>query len=360
MANLSVNICGIEFVNPVMPAAGPPVKDGAMCLAAARGGAGGIVTKTISVKPADVPRPCMAEVKGGFLNTELWSELPKEQWLETEYKLAQQTGLPLLIGLGYTAEQIAELAPLVAPYATALELSTHYVGNDLSPIINALKAAKAAVDIPVFMKVSPHPNIQEIAKALEEAGADGLVMINSFGPCFGIDLETGLPLMGSKEGYGWLSGAAIKPLALRCIYDAARAVNIPIIGVGGVTNGRDVAEMFMAGASAVQVCTEAILKGPNIYGKIVKELDEFLDSHGYGSVEEIKGLTIRKVAERAANHVLPIPVVDSQKCTLCGLCEVSCAYEAISRPKRLQIDQEKCFSCGLCISRCKQQALRMP
>jgi len=360
MAKLSVTICGIEFVNPVMPAAGPPVKDGAMCQAAARGGAGGIVTKTISVLPADVPRPCMAEVKGGFLNTELWSELPKEQWLASEYKLAQQTGLPLLIGLGYTAEQISELAPLVAPYATALELSTHYVGNDISPIINALKAAKAAVDIPVFMKMSPHPNIQEIAKAVEAAGADGLVMINSFGPCLGIDLETGLPLMGSQEGYGWLSGAAIKPLALRCIYDAARVVNIPIIGVGGVTNGRDVAEMFMAGASAVQVCTEAILKGPNIYGKIVRELDEFLDSHGYTSVEEIKGLAIRKMAARSGAKALPIPMVNQQKCTLCGLCEVSCVYDAISRGQELRIDPEKCFSCGLCISRCKQQALRMP
>ncbi|MBC8016126.1 MAG: 4Fe-4S binding protein [Sporomusaceae bacterium] len=360
MAKLSVTICGIEFVNPVMPAAGPPVKDGAMCQAAARGGAGGIVTKTISVKAADVPRPCMAEVKGGFLNTELWSELSKEQWLEKEYKLAQETGLPLLIGLGYTADQISELAPLVAPYAAALELSTHYVGNDISPIIDALKAAKRAVDIPVFMKMSPHPNIQEIAKAMEDAGADGLVMINSFGPCFGIDLETGLPLMGSKEGYGWLSGAAIKPLALRCIYDAARVVNIPIIGVGGVTNGRDVAEMFMAGASAVQVCTEAILKGPTIYGKIVRELNDFLDSHGYASVEEIKGLTIRKMAEKERNSLVSIPEVDSKKCTLCGLCEISCAYEAISRSKELQIDQEKCFRCGLCVSRCKQKALRMP
>jgi len=360
MAKLSVNICGIEFVNPVMPAAGPPVKDGAMCQAAARGGAGGIVTKTISVKPADVPRPCMAEVKGGFLNTELWSELPKEQWLESEYKLAQETGLPLLIGLGYTAEQISELAPLVAPYATGLELSTHYVGNDISPIINALKAAKEAVDIPVFMKMSPHPNIQEIAKAVEDAGADGLVMINSFGPCFGIDLATGLPLMGSKEGYGWLSGAAIKPLALRCIYDAARVVKIPIIGVGGVTNGLDVAEMFMAGASAVQVCTEAILKGPSIYGKIVGELDAFLDSYGYESIEEIKGLTLRKMAEKTTKNVLSIPVVNSQKCTLCGLCEASCAYDAISRSQELKIDQDKCFSCGLCISRCKQKALKMP
>ena len=85
--------------------------------------------------------------------------------------------------------------------------------------------------MPVFMKLSPHPNIQEIALALEGAGADALVMINSFGPCLSIDLETGLPLMGSKEGYGWLSGVAIKPLALRCVYDAARAVRFRRAGV---------------------------------------------------------------------------------------------------------------------------------
>ena len=357
MADLKIKICGMEFSNPVMPAAGPPVRDGLMCQAAARGGAGAIVTKTISVEPADVPRPCMAEVKGGFLNTELWSELPKEQWLAEEYQLAKTTGLPLIIGLGYTAEQIEILAPLVAPYADALELSTHYVGNDISPIINALKAAKKAVDVPVFMKMSPHPNIQEIAKAVEAAGADGLVMINSFGPCMGIDLETGLPLMGSAKGYGWLSGAAIKPLALRCIYDAAQVVKIPIIGVGGITCGRDVAEMFMAGAAAVQVCTEAILKGPTIYGKIVKELDAFLDQHGYASLTEIQGLTQRKVVEQQKTATVAIPAVDMDKCTLCGLCMVSCAYDAISRDTKLNIAADKCFGCGLCISRCRQNAL---
>ncbi|HXR39260.1 MAG TPA: 4Fe-4S binding protein [Terracidiphilus sp.] len=359
MANLSVSICGIEFANPILPAAGPPSKDGAMLQAAARGGAGGLVTKTISVVPADVPRPCMAEIKGGFLNTELWSELPKEQWLETEYKLARAPGLPVIVGLGYTSDQIRVLAPLVKPYADALELSTHYVGNDISPIINALRAAKDAVDVPVFMKLSPHPNIQEIAVALEDEGANALVMINSFGPCLSIDLETGLPLMGSKDGFGWLSGAAIKPLALRCIYQAARVVKIPIFGVGGVCNGRDAAEMFMAGASAVQVCTEAILRGPTVYGKIAKELNAFLDSHGYASVDEIRGLTIRKMRERGAPHAGDPPSVDMERCSLCGQCEISCPYGAISKDEELHIDKEKCFTCGLCVSRCKRRALSM-
>ena len=241
---------------------GPPSKDGATLEAAANGGAGGLVTKTISVQPAEVPRPCMAEIRGGFLNTELWSELSERAVDRKRVQTGARHGLPVIVGLGYTAAQIRELAPLVKPFADALELSTHYVGNNITPIIDALCAAKEAVDVPVFMKLSPHPNIQEIALALEEAGADALVMINSFGPCLGIDLETGLPLMGSKDGFGWLSGAAIKPLALRCVYDAARAVKIPVIGVGGVSNGRDAAEMLMAGASAVQVCTEAILRGP--------------------------------------------------------------------------------------------------
>ncbi len=360
MATVSVEFCGLRFPNPVMPAAGPPSKDGAMCQAAAAGGAGGIVTKTISVKAADVPRPCMAEIRGGFLNTELWSELPKERWLEQEYKKVKETGLPTIIGLGYTAEQISELAKLVKPYADALELSTHYVGNDVSPIVQALQAAKAEVDVPVFVKLSPHPNIQDIALELEKAGVDGLVMINSFGPCLGIDLETGLPYMGSKEGYGWLSGPAIKPLALRCIFDAARVVKIPVIGVGGVSNGRDVAEMFMAGASAVQVCTAAILQGPQVYGKIVKELEEFLDSHGYTSVEEIKGLTIRKMSARTYRTSPVVPVVDENLCKMCGVCETSCVYGAISRANRLIIDAEKCFGCRLCVTRCKHQALNMP
>jgi dihydroorotate dehydrogenase (NAD+) catalytic subunit len=360
LANLSVTVCGITFPNPVMPAAGPNTKDGALCQAAARGGAGGIVTKTVSVNPAEVPLPSMAEIRGGFLNTELWSEIPKEQWIEKEYRLAKDTGLPVIISLGYTAAQIAELAPLVRPYADALELSTHYVGNDISPITDACKAAKEAVDMPVLMKMSPHPNIQEIARAVENAGADGLVMINSFGPCMAIDVETGFPLMGSTEGYGWLSGPAIRSLAVRCIYDAAKAVKIPIFGVGGIANGRDAAEMMMAGASAVQLCTAAILRGPEVYGKIVKELEQFLDSHGYTDVDEITGLVHRKTAERSLRITSRPPVVDNERCNLCGTCTTSCVYEAIRASERLEIDKEKCSGCGLCVTRCPRRALTLP
>jgi dihydroorotate dehydrogenase (NAD+) catalytic subunit len=362
MANLRVNLCGLEFRNPILPAAGPPTRDGAALQAAASGGAGGLVTKTISVEPAEVPHPCMAELRGGFLNAELWSELPKERWFEDEYKLARETGLPVIVGLGYTAKQIRELAPMVRPFADALELSTHYVGTNVGPIVDALHAAKEAVDVPVFMKLSPHPNIQELALALEDAGADALVMINSFGPCMSIDVETGMPLMGSKDGFGWLSGGAIKPLAVRCVYDAARVVKIPIIGVGGISNGRDAAEMLMAGARAVEVCTEAILRGPTVYGRIAQELDALLNEHGYKSAEEISGLTVRMMRQCGAPRMENAPEVNMERCSLCGICEKSCPGGAIHLDKNarvVEISEEKCSKCGLCITRCKLRAISM-
>jgi len=119
MADLRVDICGLAFPNPVLPAAGPPGRDGRALLACAEGGAGGLVAKTISTRPAQVPTPNMAEIPHGFLNCELWSELPPEQWLEHEYALARTAGLPLIVSLGYTAQDIAELAPRVRVNAVA-------------------------------------------------------------------------------------------------------------------------------------------------------------------------------------------------------------------------------------------------
>ncbi len=357
MVNLKTEFCGIQLNNPVMPAAGPPIRDGQAALDAAKGGAGCIVTKTISVKGAEVPRPCMAEsFKGGFLNTELWSELDPEVWIEKEYPLVKKAGLPVIVGLGYTEDDIRKLAPLVAPFADALELSTHYLGGDTSPVTKAIKAAKESVDLPVFVKLSPQIDIPVFAKAAEEAGADGIILINSFGPCLDIDVKTGKPLMGSSTGYGWLSGKAIFPLALRCVYQATQAVNIPVIAVGGITSGIDAIKMIMAGAVAVQVCTAAILEGPSVYGKIVREMEKFMEEEGYQSLDDFRGLALEKKPEKAILSKV-VPEVDSEKCTACGICKKSCSYQAITIDKYAQIDSEACFGCGLCVTRCPVGAM---
>jgi len=360
MADLSVEICGIKFANPVLPAAGPPGWNGEALRRCAEGGAGGLVSKTVSVEPARVPRPNMAQIRGGFLNAELWSELPVERWIEHEYPKAKEAGLPLIVSLGYTAQDIAQLAPRVRPFADALELSTHYIGADPRPMMEAIRAAKEAVEVPVFVKLSPFGDVCEAALAAKEAGADGIVAINSFGPCLGIDIETGLPLMGSREGYGWLSGRALKPLALRCVFDIARAVDLPIFGVGGIERGTDAIEFLMAGASAVQVCTAAILRGPTVFGKIAHEMALWLDEHGYASPSEVRGLTIRRLRERKYRTESVPPKLDIALCNGCGLCELSCVYGAIKVVgKKAVLDEALCQGCGLCVSRCGPRALRM-
>ncbi|PTW02207.1 dihydroorotate dehydrogenase subfamily 1 [Halanaerobium saccharolyticum] len=360
MADISVKLFDMTLKNPVMPAAGPPIKDAEMAKKAKEGGTGAIVTKTISTEAAEVPRPNMAQTRGGFMNTELWSEMGPEHWLKNEYPEIKNLGLPVIVGLGYSAEQINELVQKTDPYADAFELSTHYLGSDTSPVVESIKAAKKATDKPVMVKLSPQIDIPKFAKAAEDAGADGLVLINSFGPTLDFNIDSGKPLMGSEDGYGWLSGEAIFPLALRAVFQAVKTVEIPVLAVGGISTGEDAVKMIMAGAQAVQTCTAAILKGPKIYGKIAAEIDQYLEEHGYDNLDQIRGLAQKKAPEKA-NYKTKVPEIIRENCTGCRLCITSCVYDAnyLDDDNKIVIEAAKCAGCGLCVTRCNFDALKL-
>ncbi len=362
MADLSLKLLGMKLDNPVMPAAGPPVKDAEAARRAVEGGAGALVTKTISSTGAEVPRPNMAAVRGGFLNAELWSEMPPDRWLEEEYPQIADLGVPIIAGLGYEADEIAELADRVEPFADAVELSTHYLGDDPTPVEDSVKAAREACDLPVIVKLSPQIDIPLFARAAEEAGAHGLALINSLGPTLDFNVEDGKPLMGSENGFGWLSGRAIFPLALRAVYEAAKTVDIPVLGVGGIQKGVDAVKMLMVGAEAVQVCTAPILRGAKFYGNLTGEIEEFMELHGYNNLEEMRGLMLEKLPEEDLMKTVP-PEVDETKCTACELCITSCVYEALDLNEQedyVTVDKDKCAGCGLCVTRCNFDALNIP
>jgi NAD-dependent dihydropyrimidine dehydrogenase PreA subunit len=301
----------------------------------------------------------MADFKGYFLNSELWSEYPPERWVAEGYPRARaaadEAGIPLIVGLGYTAEDVAELAPLVAPFADAVELSTHYIGDDPAPMQNAVRAAKEGLDVPVIVKLSPFREAVRAALAAQEAGVDAVAAVNSFGPAFAVDIERGgRPWLGSGEGYGWLSGPALKPIALRVVNEVARVVDVPVIGVGGISRGEDVVEFLMAGATAVQVCTAAITQGPEVFGKIAAQLDAWLDDHGCASVGEVQGLTL---AHQRRTMEAP-PVLVPERCIACRRCVISCVYDALHlKDDAIHIYEEKCERCGLCLTRCPVAAL---
>ena len=364
--SLKTKFLGFDVKNPIMPAAGPPVRDAKACIDCIKGGCGVMVTKTISTKAAKVPTPNMYEEKVHkyFLNTELWSELPPEQWLEHEYpkirEACTKARVPMGCSIGYTAEEIAELAPKVSQFADFLELSTHYISDDPKPMQDAVRAAiKGSNGKPVLVKLSPFRDAHKAAKAAKEAGASGIVCVNSFGPTLALDIERGgAPVMGSTTKYGWVSGPALKPLALKYTYDVVKEVkDIPVIGVGGISNARDAIEYFMAGASGIGICTAAIVQGREFYGILEQDIKTWMEEHGYNSIQEMIGLA----QQQPALHLSKAPIFDANKCMGCGLCKMSCLYGAIKvEDGTAYCDANKCFKCGLCYSRCPVKAITLP
>ncbi len=158
MADISVNIAGIEMKNPVMPAAGPNVRTGEMMVKAAEGGAGAIVSKTVSVVPAKDPRPTIrSTVCRGAVNCETWSEMGIEKFLE-ELAEAKSAGVPLIVSIGYRPEEVRQLGELIQREIEpdGFEFSTHYVGREVEPIVQIARTLRQSVEVPIFMKVSPN------------------------------------------------------------------------------------------------------------------------------------------------------------------------------------------------------------
>ncbi|HHY00889.1 MAG TPA: dihydroorotate dehydrogenase, partial [Methanothermobacter sp.] len=152
-----------------------------------------------------------------------------------------------------------------------------------------VKSVKKSVKSPVIVKLTPNvTDIVEIARAAEGGGADALTLINSLGPGMKIDLETANPILSNR--FGGMSGPAIKPVALRCVYQVFQAVKLPIMGVGGIMNYRDVVEFLYAGANCVQVGTAVMYHGMDVFREITSGLEKFMIRKGFHQVEEMVGL----------------------------------------------------------------------
>ena len=354
--DLTVEIAGINLENPIMPASGPLVGDYEKIMYIASLGVGGIVTKTISTKAAEVPRPCIYGTRDYVMNSELWSELPPEKWIKDILpKLKKDLKVPLIVSLGYTKEDMDELVPEVEEFADAFEISTHYIGKDVSIIGEIVTTIRKYTEKPIFMKLSPHiPDPVAFTKVVKENGGNGVVAINSLGPTINVDLKTRSALFG-KDGYVWLSGPVIKPLALAMVNMVSQVEGITVIGVGGIKSSEDVVEFLLAGAKAVQLLSSALIFGKDIYRRILKTLPETLEKYGFKSIREVVETPLKKKdVIYKPNH----PKIDLDKCSFCRICEMVCPYFAIKvKEKNVIVDENKCFGCGLCETRCPTHAI---
>lgn len=355
--NLNTNIAGIELINPVMPAAGPLVGDYEKMMALADFGLGAMVTKTISIEGAKVVRPCIYGNKDSIMNAELWSEYPFEHWLENILpNLKKDLNIPLIISVGYTKEDMEKLIPILDSYADAFEVSTHYVGKDLNVIGETVKTIRSKTNKPIFMKISPHiPDPVAFAQIVRDNGASGVVAINSLGPTMKIDIKNRKVLIGNEKGEVWTSGPAIKPVALAIVNKIKTAMpDFTVIGVGGIATAEDVVEFLLAGADAVQMLSAAMLKGKDLYEKIIKDLPKVLEEYNFNSVEEVVNTKLQK---GEVKYIPTNPVIDEDKCTKCKLCERVCPYFALEVKEIVEVNKDKCFGCGLCESKCPVHAI---
>lgn len=353
---LKTSFDGMTFNNPLMPAAGPLNGDLEKLNFLVEQDCGGIVTKTISKKLPHIPKPCIYGDKQFIMNSELWSEYHYETWMNDFLpKFMKNKDRPLIVSLGYSKEDMEFLVPKFNQFADAFEISTHYVGTDLNVIKETVKSIRANTDKPIYMKISPHiPDPEGFAKAIKEAGANGVVAINSLGPTMKIDIKEREIIYGNEKGFVWTSGPAIKPIALATVYKIKQAEpSLTVIGVGGIKTAEDVLEFLLAGASAVQMLSSALLQGKTLYSKIINDLPKALDKYGFKSIEEVIETSLK-------SHVVykrSLPILDEDKCIECMLCEKICPYFAIDFKDKITFNPEKCFECGLCIAKCPTGAI---
>lgn len=351
--DLSVELCGLSLANPLVLASGPLSSSAEAIQAAFKAGAAAVVTKTISSHAAVNPVPHIAWAGGGsLLNTEGWSDLTPDAWIEEELPTLREREGILIASIGHTAADAEALArPLEAAGIDAIEVVS-YSAEEMPALV---RTARAAVDILILAKVSPNwPNVLEVVEAVLREGADGITAIDSVGPALCIDVFSGRPILNRPA---WLSGAPIRPIAQRIVAEVSLRYDVPVVGTGGVSRGEEAIEMLMAGATAVGVHTAPLLQGLGFFKKALDDMSKFMQAQGYASVAQLRGLALRYLQAPSEASALTF-TFDPDHCTECDRCVELCPYRARHLSEgRMWVDMALCRFCGLCVTLCTQGAI---
>ncbi len=367
---LEVDFLGIPLKNPLIVASGPMTRCGSYMKRAVEAGAGAVVTETIVNEVRRNVRPRLAKKGAGLQNIRLYSDYSLEEWAH-EISIVKDTGGVCIANiLGHTPSEMAYIAGFVEKAgADTLELniaSPHGEGlevlsADPEQVYEFVRSTVKNVSIPVTVKLSPNvSNIVTLAQAAERAGAAGVSAINTMRSIIGVDIETGKPLLPTFGGY---SGDPIRPVGLATTATLAQAVSLPVSGIGGISTSEHVLEYIMLGASTVQILTALILNGYAILRQILKDLEVWLETKGYSSLEEIRGTALKELKSFEEIPNEPYTSHLAKPCLLpdCSLCTTSCMYDAISKDHRgvVSVDQELCSGCGLCVTVCPARCFEL-
>jgi dihydroorotate dehydrogenase (NAD+) catalytic subunit len=318
--DLSVDLAGVRLPGPLVLASGILGTEASLMLRVARAGAGAVTAKSVGPYPrGGHPNPTCVDFGAGLLNAiglaNPGAEAEVALLVETRAALAP-LGVPVIASIfADTIDNFGRVAATVAgaqPDLIEVNISCPNVASDFGEPFAAscesaaavTAAVKRRVDVPVFVKLAPNvPDIARIARAVVEAGADGICAINTM-PGMVIDAESGLPVLANRTG--GVSGPALLPIALHAVYAVAAAVDVPIIGTGGVTTGEDAVAMLSAGATAVGVGSAVYYRGPEAFTQIQSELLIWLEDHRT-TLSAVRGRAHDRPAWPESTSPAPVP-----------------------------------------------------
>ncbi len=300
--NLQTEFCGVQFQNPLVLASGVLGVTGASLRNVVKHGAGGVTTKSIWRTGHDGhPNPTMIANEHFMLNAVGLPDAGMEKAHLEIGAYMKNKPAPLIANIvearvedfGELAEKISALNPDIIEVNISCPNVEDEFGKPFS--CSRVDAARVTAEVrrrtklPIVTKLSPNVlNIAEIARAVVDAGADGICAINTVGPGLLIDIETREPILANKVG--GVSGPAIKPLSLKAVYDIHKALpKTPIIGTGGILTGKDAIEMIMVGATLIGIGTAIYYRDIDAFRLINEEMAEWCDAHGIKNLDEIRG-----------------------------------------------------------------------
>lgn len=298
LVDLSTSIQSLTLPNPTMLASGIMDEDAGSMKRVFDSGAGAVVTKSIGLQARQGhPNPTFVELDYGILNAMGLPNPGIDAYIEELNEMKSYNGIVIGSIFGSTELEFIKIAKKMSAYVKGLELNFSCphakgygleIGQNSDFVSEITKAVTKSVSIPVFVKLSAQVNdIISIGKVAEEAGADGIVAINTL-KAMSINLEVQKPVLGNLSG-GY-SGRAIKPIGIKAVYDLFDNLSIPIIGVGGITNGYDALEYIMAGATSVQIGTAVYSRGIDVFKQICDEITRWMQDHNFDAINELIGV----------------------------------------------------------------------
>lgn len=297
--SLAVEISGLKLRNPLMNAAGVLGMSPPILKRVYDSGAGAVISKSIGPESRKGhPNPTLVRVDCGALNA-MGLPNPGVEYFVDEIKELKKMDVPIIASFfGGSTQEFADVAyQLSRAGADALELNAScpnvaeelgMLAADAANVEKVTSAVRDETKLPLFVKLSPNvTNIKSIAVAAEWGGADAITAVNTLKGMV-IDINMRRPVLANITG--GMSGPAVKPVALRCVWEVSQAVNIPVIGCGGITTGKDAIEYILAGASALEVGTAVMTHGIGVYKEINDGITEYMTENGFSKIEDMVGL----------------------------------------------------------------------